>query len=101
MERAIILAAMGGWAFAAWATEPCSRKRVDACGCHHVYGLRHCHPNRKSTHCELPAKGTQTYHRFTLRSVAPGKRLNIRTNRRPSCRMTTFELDPGLACRHH
>lgn len=34
---------------------PCSSKRVDPCGCHHVYGLRHCHSNRKTSHCELPA----------------------------------------------
>jgi hypothetical protein len=34
----------------------CQKKRVDACGCHHVYGLRHCHPNRKSEHCEAPVK---------------------------------------------
>jgi hypothetical protein len=30
----------------------CGKKRVDACGCHHVYGVRHCHPKRKSEHCE-------------------------------------------------
>jgi hypothetical protein len=34
----------------------CAKKRVDACGCHHVYGMRHCHPNRKSNHCEAPVK---------------------------------------------
>ena len=34
----------------------CAKKRVDPCGCHHVYGLRHCHPNRKSDHCEAPVK---------------------------------------------
>ncbi len=34
----------------------CQKKRVDACGCHHVYGIRHCHPNRKSPHCEAPVK---------------------------------------------
>ncbi|MBN1203447.1 MAG: hypothetical protein JXB05_00800 [Myxococcaceae bacterium] len=34
----------------------CAKKRVDACGCHHVYGIRHCHPNRKSDHCEAPVK---------------------------------------------
>lgn len=33
----------------------CSKKRVDACGCHHVYGMRHCHMNRRSEHCEAPA----------------------------------------------
>jgi hypothetical protein len=32
----------------------CAKKRVDACGCHHVYGIRHCHPNRKSDRCEAP-----------------------------------------------
>jgi hypothetical protein len=36
----------------------CAKKRVDACGCHHVYGIRHCHPNRKSDHCEAPVKAT-------------------------------------------
>ena len=36
----------------------CSKKRVDACGCHHVYGLRHCHPNRKTPKCEAPVKAT-------------------------------------------
>jgi len=30
----------------------CGKKRVDACGCHHVYGVRHCHPKRKTDHCE-------------------------------------------------
>ena len=34
----------------------CSKKRVDACGCHHVYGVRHCHPKRKSEHCEAMVK---------------------------------------------
>ena len=34
--------------------QACEKKRVDACGCHHLYGLRHCHPNRKGPHCELP-----------------------------------------------
>jgi hypothetical protein len=34
----------------------CAKKRVDACGCHHVYGIRHCHPNRKTDHCEAPVK---------------------------------------------
>lgn len=33
----------------------CNKKRVDACGCHHVYGVRHCHPKRKSEHCESMA----------------------------------------------
>lgn len=34
----------------------CNKKRVDACGCHHVYGVRHCHPKRKSEHCESMAQ---------------------------------------------
>ena len=29
----------------------CAKKRVDACGCHHVYGVRHCHPKRQTEHC--------------------------------------------------
>ncbi len=34
----------------------CTKKRVDACGCHHVYGTRHCHPDRKGKHCEAVVK---------------------------------------------
>ena len=34
----------------------CTKKRVDACGCHHVYGVRHCHPDRKGKHCEAVVK---------------------------------------------
>jgi len=30
--------------------------RTDRCGCHHQYGLRHCHPTKKTTNCEAPAK---------------------------------------------
>lgn len=30
-------------------------KRTDRCGCHHQYGLRHCHPNKKTRTCEAPA----------------------------------------------
>lgn len=37
----------------------CSKKRVDACGCHHVYGVRHCHPKRKSEHCESMAQALE------------------------------------------
>jgi hypothetical protein len=39
-------------------TQSCEKKRVDACGCHHVYGVRHCHPNRRSNHCEQLAEAT-------------------------------------------
>ncbi|RKH27054.1 hypothetical protein [Corallococcus sicarius] len=34
----------------------CAKKRVDPCGCHHVYGIRHCHQNRKSNHCEAQVR---------------------------------------------
>lgn len=34
----------------------CEKKRTDACGCHHHYGLRHCHPKRKTARCEAPAR---------------------------------------------
>lgn len=34
----------------------CKKKRVDPCGCHHVYGVRHCHPTRKTDHCEAPVR---------------------------------------------
>jgi hypothetical protein len=34
----------------------CAKKRTDACGCHHFYGLRHCHPKLKTPRCESPAK---------------------------------------------
>ncbi|HEX8821740.1 MAG TPA: hypothetical protein VF794_17580 [Archangium sp.] len=37
----------------------CSKKRVDPCGCHHVYGVRHCHPKRKSEHCEAMVQATE------------------------------------------
>ena len=28
--------------------------RTDRCGCHHQYGVRHCHPKLKTKHCEAP-----------------------------------------------
>jgi hypothetical protein len=37
----------------------CAKKRVDPCGCHHVYGIRHCHQNRKSNHCEAQARADE------------------------------------------
>jgi hypothetical protein len=37
----------------------CAKKRVDPCGCHHVYGIRHCHPNRKTNHCEAQVKAAE------------------------------------------
>lgn len=33
-------------------TRSCTKKRVDPCGCHRVFGIRHCHPQRKTVHCE-------------------------------------------------
>ncbi len=38
-------------------TRGCKKKAVDACGCHRVYGRRHCHPKRQSSHCEALAQG--------------------------------------------
>lgn len=37
----------------------CGKKRVDACGCHHVYGVRHCHPKRKTDHCEAMVRADE------------------------------------------
>jgi hypothetical protein len=34
-------------------------KRTDPCGCHHQYGLRHCHPTQKSPKCEAPVRAKQ------------------------------------------
>ena len=33
----------------------CLKKPVDSCGCHHVFGVRHCHPSRRTNHCEARA----------------------------------------------
>ncbi len=41
------------WARAAMAHDD----RADKCGCHNQYGLRHCHPSKKTSKCEAPAKG--------------------------------------------
>ncbi|MFZ5470590.1 MAG: hypothetical protein ACOZIN_14240 [Myxococcota bacterium] len=32
-------------------------KRTDPCGCHHQYGLRHCHQKKKTERCEAPVRG--------------------------------------------
>lgn len=34
-------------------------RRADKCGCHHQYGVRHCHPKLKTKHCEAPVKEVQ------------------------------------------
>jgi hypothetical protein len=31
-------------------------KRTDPCGCHHQWGLRHCHPQKKTPRCEAAAR---------------------------------------------
>ncbi len=36
-------------------TDACVKKRVDGCGCHRVFGRRHCHPNRRTEACEAYA----------------------------------------------
>lgn len=39
--------------------QACAKKRTDACGCHHYYGLRHCHPKLKTDRCERPVSYTR------------------------------------------
>jgi hypothetical protein len=46
----VMLAAAGP----AWSHDT---KRTDKCGCHHQFGLRHCHPNKETPFCEAPAAG--------------------------------------------
>lgn len=56
MGKLIGVAALALWvAVPVFAEGPCATKRVDACGCHHVHGIRHCHPNRKTDKCEATA----------------------------------------------
>lgn len=43
-------------------TDRCAKKRVDACGCHHVFGVRHCHPSRRTDHCEVIAAAAVPAH---------------------------------------
>ncbi|MHB8878950.1 MAG: hypothetical protein ACYC8T_35055 [Myxococcaceae bacterium] len=31
--------------------------RMDKCGCHNQYGLRHCHPSKRTKRCIAPVKG--------------------------------------------
>lgn len=39
-------------------------KRTDPCGCHHQFGLRHCHMKEKSDKCEAPvSKDAQPLNR--------------------------------------
>ncbi len=48
------LAAVG--AMLLWGTPSAAHveKRTDPCGCHHQWGLRHCHPKKKTQRCEAP-----------------------------------------------
>lgn len=46
-------------------------KRIDACGCHHQYGLRHCHPKKKSNRCEAPVNGAEKATTTDARSQKP------------------------------
>ena len=54
---AAALALLGGPAFGH------KEKRTDACGCHHQWGLRPCHPKKKTPRCEAPvAQNTDHAH---------------------------------------
>jgi len=53
----------------AWAHD---NKRTDKCGCHHQYGLRHCHPNKETPGCEAPASAKSPAVKPT-----PGKRTRL------------------------
>lgn len=59
----------------------CAKKRVDPCGCHHVYGIRHCHPARKGDHCEAPVKAQlpaeSTEKQAPVKDQAPEKKKQI------------------------
>ena len=55
MGRKVFAAVVGAVMLAAPALAHES-KRTDKCGCHHQYGLRHCHPDMKTRKCEAPAK---------------------------------------------
>ncbi len=35
-------------------------RRTDPCGCHSQFGTRHCHPTKKTAHCEAPVRAQQT-----------------------------------------
>ena len=44
------------WGAPAWGHV---EKRTDPCGCHHQWGLRHCHPKKKTQRCEAPVKSSE------------------------------------------
>ena len=43
-------------------TNACLKKRVDRCGCHRIFGRRHCHPNRRTEACEAYAENSRPSH---------------------------------------
>ncbi|MFY1826926.1 hypothetical protein ACN47A_13485 [Myxococcus fulvus] len=65
----------------------CAKKRVDACGCHHVYGIRHCHPNRKGEHCEAPVKAQVSEEKAEAQAVVE--------SREPEATPTTEQAQPA------
>ncbi len=46
-------------------------KRTDPCGCHHQWGLRHCHPKKKTPRCEAPVAEERTAKQEPARTPAP------------------------------
>lgn len=58
MRRILRALALGGLVLALPASAHDS-KRTDKCGCHHQFGLRHCHPKKKTQRCEAPVKAVQ------------------------------------------
>lgn len=44
-----------------WLSAPAEahERRVDRCGCHSQYGLRHCHPRLKTRRCEATVKAVK------------------------------------------
>jgi hypothetical protein len=60
MGKVVALCACALWvSIPIFAEGPCAKKRVDACGCHHVHGIKHCHPNRKTDKCQASAKAVR------------------------------------------
>lgn len=51
-------------------TDACLKKRVDRCGCHRVFGRRHCHPNRRREWCDAYALGQEGGEDYMRHGVA-------------------------------
>lgn len=69
MGKLLAMSALALWvSIPIFAEGPCAKKRVDACGCHHVHGIKHCHPNRKTKKCrayaawKLPVEAPKKAH---------------------------------------